>query len=303
MSGNRPEHIAPPEVFYNASEATKYTNNTRVQSIQAEMTYRCLELLDLPVSSMDDDLPRPSYLLDIGAGSGLSGEILTEEGHQWVGMDVSGGMLEVALEREVEGDLMLADIGQGIPFRPGCFDGAISVSVLQWLCNADAASHSPAGRLLRFFTDLFGCLRKGSRAVFQFYPESDEQIKFIMSQATKAGFGGGLCVDFPNSSKKKKFYLILFAGQPIVGGKPQPIAVPQGLTDDGAGGTIAYERKRADGDARKKVSRRSKGKKGLKGGETTKEFVMRKKELYRQKGKDGVPRDSKYTARSRKARF
>jgi len=38
-------------------------------------------------------MARPSYLLDIGAGSGLSGEILTEEGHEWVGMDVSGGML------------------------------------------------------------------------------------------------------------------------------------------------------------------------------------------------------------------
>lgn len=69
------------------------------------MTYRCLELLDLPAadSAMDQDdddgddeehvRARPSYLLDIGAGSGLSGEILTEEGHQWVGMDVSGGML------------------------------------------------------------------------------------------------------------------------------------------------------------------------------------------------------------------
>ena len=32
----------------------------------------------------------------------------------------------VALEREVEGDLFLADIGQGFPFRPGSFDGAIS---------------------------------------------------------------------------------------------------------------------------------------------------------------------------------
>lgn len=32
---------------------------------------------------------------------------------------------EVALEREVEGDLFLADIGQGFPFRPGSFDGAI----------------------------------------------------------------------------------------------------------------------------------------------------------------------------------
>lgn len=32
---------------------------------------------------------------------------------------------EVALEREVEGDLFLHDIGQGFGFRPGSFDGAI----------------------------------------------------------------------------------------------------------------------------------------------------------------------------------
>lgn len=32
---------------------------------------------------------------------------------------------EVALEREVEGDLFLQDIGQGFGFRPGSFDGAI----------------------------------------------------------------------------------------------------------------------------------------------------------------------------------
>lgn len=32
--------------------------------------------------------------------------------------------------------------------------------------------------------------------MFQFYPESDDQVTFIMSFATKAGFGGGLCVDY-----------------------------------------------------------------------------------------------------------
>lgn len=45
------------------------------------------------MSVEDETMPRPSYLLDIGAGSGLSGEILTEEGHEWLGVDVSGGML------------------------------------------------------------------------------------------------------------------------------------------------------------------------------------------------------------------
>jgi hypothetical protein len=32
---------------------------------------------------------------------------------------------EVAQEREVEGDIFLADMGQGLFFKPGCFDGAI----------------------------------------------------------------------------------------------------------------------------------------------------------------------------------
>lgn len=61
--------------------------STRVQRIQAEMTTRALELLNLP-----PDGP-PALLLDIGCGSGLSGEILDELGHVWVGMDVAPSML------------------------------------------------------------------------------------------------------------------------------------------------------------------------------------------------------------------
>ena len=33
--------------------------------------------------------------------------------------------LDVAVEREVEGDLFLGDMGEGVPFRAGAFDGAI----------------------------------------------------------------------------------------------------------------------------------------------------------------------------------
>ena len=32
---------------------------------------------------------------------------------------------DVALDREVEGGLLLGDMGQGVPFRPGTFDGCI----------------------------------------------------------------------------------------------------------------------------------------------------------------------------------
>ncbi|ROL49826.1 putative 18S rRNA (guanine-N(7))-methyltransferase [Anabarilius grahami] len=144
------------------------------------MSERAVELLSLP-----DD--QPCYLLDVGCGSGLSGDYLSEIGHYWVGVDISTAMLDVALRREVEGDLVLGDMGQGMPFRPGMFDGCISISALQWLCNADKKTHSPPKRLYRFFSTLYSAL-----------------LELITAQAMKAGFTGGLVVDYPNSSKAKK---------------------------------------------------------------------------------------------------
>lgn len=106
MSGRRPEHQAPPEIFYNETEARKYNSNSRMIDIQVQMTERALELLSLPED-------QACLLLDLGCGSGLSGSVLEENGHVWVGLDISKAMLDVAVEREMEGDLVLNDLGQG----------------------------------------------------------------------------------------------------------------------------------------------------------------------------------------------
>ena len=70
-------------------------------------------------------------------------------------------MLDVALEREVEGDLCLHDLGHGLPLRPGCFDGAISISAVQWLCNA--VRHSGVLNPLVNVTSRCGCFHVLSR--------------------------------------------------------------------------------------------------------------------------------------------
>ncbi|KAJ2681780.1 18S rRNA (guanine1575-N7)-methyltransferase [Coemansia spiralis] len=282
---SRPEHVAPPEVFYGDTEAEKYTRNSRIAAIQAEMTLRAVELLNLT-----EDCPH--YLLDIGCGSGLSGEILDEDGHVWAGLDIAPSMLDIAVDKDVEGDLFLQDIGQGMAFRPGTFDGAISISVLQWLCNADKSENRPRYRLQRFFSTLFMSLQRGARAVFQFYPENDAQVDMIMGIAMKCGFTGGLVVDYPNSKKARKFYLCLFAGQAPSGEKHE---LPRGLDGTGEEAGVAYTQTRIQGAKR--------GKKSRKMVKNSVEWILHKKELYRKRGKEGVPLDSRYTGRKRKPRF
>ncbi|XP_035228601.1 probable 18S rRNA (guanine-N(7))-methyltransferase [Stegodyphus dumicola] len=275
MAAQRPEHVAPPEIFYSEEEAMKYTSNSRMIEIQVQMSERAIELLALP----DDE---SCLILDIGCGSGLSGQALEEQGHHWIGVDISQAMLSVAKEREVEGDVLLGDMGQGMCFRAGTFDGAISISALQWLCNADKKAHKPAKRLHTFFSTLYGCLSRGSRAVFQFYPENSEQIELVTHQAMRAGFGGGLVVDYPNSTKAKKYFLVLMTGG------PQKLPAALGVEEE------------PEQHAKyTKASRKVPHGKGVK---SRREWILEKKERRRRQGKE-VRENSKYTARKRSGRF
>ncbi|KAK1287709.1 hypothetical protein QJS10_CPB19g00729 [Acorus calamus] len=288
----RPEVQAPPEIFYNDVEARKYTTSSRIIEIQTKISERALELLALP----NDGIPR--LLLDIGCGSGLSGETLSEEGHHWIGVDISQAMLDIAVERQVDGDVMHLDMGQGLGLRPGVIDGAISISAIQWLCYADKTSHEPKLRLKAFFGSLYRCLARGARAVLQLYAENVAQSEMIMTYAMKAGFAGGIVVDWPHSSKARKAYLVLTCGPPSIN-----TTVPKGKGENGETCSDGDESDDEEGQMvsisdrhrprkKLKVTKRGKGK----------EWVVKKKEQMRRKG-HAVPPDTKYTARKRKAHF
>ncbi|XP_077267537.1 18S rRNA (guanine-N(7))-methyltransferase [Temnothorax americanus] len=272
----RPERMAPPEVYYDETEANKYTHSSRMIEIQVQMCERAIELLVLPED-------QSCLLLDIGCGSGLSGSVLEDQGHVWIGVDISSAMLDVAVERELDGDLILGDIGQGLPFKAGTFDGAVSISALQWLCYANKTSHNPIKRLYRFFSTLYACLSRSARAVLQFYPENSEQVELITAQATKAGFYGGVVVDFPNSAKAKKMFLVLMTG----GAAPLPKALG-----------VENEDRQTVANSRREYIKKAKGKSLKK----SRDWILEKKERRRRQGKE-VRDDSKYTGRKRSGRF
>ncbi|KAL3926697.1 MAG: hypothetical protein SGBAC_013370 [Bacillariaceae sp.] len=302
---SRPELTGHASLFYNEREARKYNSSSRMVNVQREITLRAIELLLLPSD-------RTSYILDIGCGSGLSGQVLEEQGHVWVGCDVSRDMLHVAHERIGDsfdrndkngenyedsdeehdpqpstGDLLHHDMGTGLPFRPASFDACISISALQWLCYSNSASQNPKRRLLRFFSQLYAILKKSARAVLQFYPETAEQAVLISECATAVGFGGGVVVDYPNSTKAKKHYLVLSCDRTSRKQVQQSMSSVEEQTHVSVS---ASSRKGTDKPIRKK--------KGIK----TKEWIIKKKETQRKRGKIVRP-DTKYTARRRPTKF
>lgn len=252
-------------------------------STQVELTERCLQILAIPEG-------RKCLILDIGCGSGLSGSVISEHGHTWIGMDISESMLKIAKENEVEGDLINIDIGQGFAFRPGTFDYAISVSAIQWLCIAEKSTYNPYKRLKNFFSSLYKCLIIGARCCFQFYPDNPEQIDIITKSALENGFTGGVVVDFPHSTKAKKYYLFLQAGFTKESIDEVMAAIPKAEED--------YEEEDEKVDV---IQKRRKKKRDIyhKAAYKSKEWIIKKKERQRRQGKDVRP-DTKYTGRARK---
>ena len=246
------------------------------------MAERCVEILAIPEG-------KTCLILDIGCGSGLSGSVLTDHGYNWIGVDISSSMLEVAKENEAEGDLINLDIGQGFSFRPGSFDYAISVSALQWLCNAEKASYNVNRRLKSFFVSLYKCLAIGARCAFQFYPANPEQINMITKAALENGFTGGVVVDFPHSTKKKKYYLFLQAGFTKESIEDVMKAIPKNEVEE--------DEKDEKVDVIKE-RRKLKRQKYHESRYKSKEWILKKKSRQRKQGKDVRP-DTKFTGRRR----
>ena len=296
---SRPEGSKPPDLYYDVDESRKYDSSSRMNNIQTEITKRVLEMLDLPKE-------QSCLILDVGCGSGLSGEVLTDEGHYWIGCDISKSMLEVAREKDCDGgDVLESDMGQGLPFRPGMFDGVVSISALQWLCYADTSEQDPKLRLNRFFSSLYSVLKRDAKAILQFYPENSEQAVLIATSASRVGFAGGIVIDYPNSSKSKKYYLCLSF--------ERTYKVPKALgTHEGHQASIDLVAR----DSRYLLncskassslnlifisSNRRKGKKTKQGIKSV-EWIVQKKERRRKQDKE-VKSDSKFTGRKRAGGF
>jgi SAM-dependent methyltransferase len=127
--GLRPEKSGAAPALYGVDASRYHSQNV---DVQADMAAQAICLLCLqPVACAA--VPTWS-LADLGCGSGLSAcAVRRAARHAWLGLDITDRMLRIAGTSQTgcAGHLALADLGQGLPLRPSCLDGAISISAVQ----------------------------------------------------------------------------------------------------------------------------------------------------------------------------
>jgi len=128
--------------------------------------------------------------------------------------------------------------------------------------------------------------------VLQFYPENASQMELITSAAMRCGFTGGLLVDFPHSTKAKKFYLVLFTGP------GNAFQMPKALGGTGAEEESEVANQVAYGDRSTGSHKGRKQRVPVK----SRDWVLEKKARQRRQGRDVRP-DTKYTGRKRGPKF
>lgn len=70
--------------------------------------------------------------------------------------------------------------------------------ILMWIVSYCISINFDWHIFRAFFDSLYRSLARGARAVFQVYPENLAQRELILGSAMRAGFSGGVVVDFPH---------------------------------------------------------------------------------------------------------
>ncbi|MDP3741794.1 MAG: class I SAM-dependent methyltransferase [Candidatus Micrarchaeota archaeon] len=186
----RPEDEKTAVDYYDASEAERYAKSNAMRKIQEQLTLRAVELAQFPLGSK---------IIDAGCGSGFSSIILREIGYEVYPFDLIPAFVEQCKQKGFKakvGDLCK------FPFK-GKFDGIVSISVLQWVSIGGMVEVAKVAR------EFWNHLKKGGKAVIQFYPKSEVEAMQCGKAFKEKGFAVKIITDNPANSRKRKVFILL----------------------------------------------------------------------------------------------
>jgi len=82
---------------------------------------------------LQEHVPLPSRILDVGCGSGYGSHLLHQAGYKVTGIDISEEMIRLAKENQQTNEITYtqADVNE-LPFTDNSFDAIMSINVLEW---------------------------------------------------------------------------------------------------------------------------------------------------------------------------
>ena len=152
-------------------------------------------------------------IADLGCGTGFSSEILVENGHRVIGIDILMDMLSKAkdkkklLKKEKELELILADI-KYLPIKQASIDHIISISAYNFIIHRKNLIGNISKTINNTARNLKKILNPNGRIVIEFYPKNEKELNSFMSSFKDNGFDGFMVKKDPTQKSGQTFLLL-----------------------------------------------------------------------------------------------
>jgi len=167
---NRVQHVYASQDNKELAERYDEWAKTYDADLERDFAYRGPQIT---IEFITRYLPGDAKILDAGAGTGLMGELLAEQGYgDIVGMDLSPGMLAEAGKKMVYRELRQMVMGEPLDFATDSFDSVVSVGVL-------TLGHAPPSS----FDELIRITRPGGYIIYTLRPDVYENKGFKEKQS------------------------------------------------------------------------------------------------------------------------
>jgi len=202
---------------YIGNKSLEYDNSIWMERNQKKATLISLHYLhDEKLNNLGiiDSLNEKKYLFaDLGCGTGFSSEILVENGHRVIGIDILMDMLSKAktkkkfLKKEKELELLLADINH-LPLKRASIDHIISISAYNFIIHGKNLISDISKTINNTARYLKKVLKPNGRIVIEFYPKNEKELNAVMSSFKDNNFDGFMVKKDPNQKSGQTFLLL-----------------------------------------------------------------------------------------------
>jgi len=208
-----PRKSDPPKFpdSYLGEKAKEYDTLIWMERNQKKATFMALNYLYNEDLGENKQLRGPYLILDLGCGTGYSSEVLLENGHRVIGIDILNDMIIKARNKKSffqnhnNLELVLADINH-LPLKSKSIDHIISISGYNFITYNKNSVKDKIKTVNNTAKYLHRVLRKETgRIIIEFYPKDDEELDLFVSSFKKNGFDGYLIKSKPNQKAGQTF--------------------------------------------------------------------------------------------------